>query len=832
MPTLRPFAALAVASLASISAGQAPTMSVRTVASGDGVVVTAASVSAPGPFFRSEAIEFETTGLLPFAPVTILLEICLAACPAVPPTPPGVSGTLGVAPAGAFFLDGLGVFGAPNPAIRGDASGALRFTAWIPPDFVQAFNPVTFRVQAVTPALPTPGAPSLAPFVLTPVVTFTVDQPPPLVPAAAVSPSFFVEGAPVEVTLTGAGAFLLRGTALPAVRFTATNGGATAAATNVRIVVEGGVPVLKATTPAFVGAPTSPPITSAGRLDVTVDYGATGLYPATPATGAATTAATSEADPAYFVMQAFTPQATLAAMVPQAGPVTGTLGATATGSLFLRGSTLTFDAGGAAPVDVVPACSPTAGAGCVAVSGSQLLVDVPPHGAGLVAVRVRGPDHLSISPRESFFTTPSGGFAYFDAGALNVLVTGTTPSAFDETAGGVQVQVFGTCAEQGGFAALHPNAGPTGLRLGYVVDGIEGSIVVPATSIATPDPATPGVPGSFRITTTVPGLPPGLNPFGFTGALGTGLTNAGVKHFQIVPPAQYGQGVHLPLAAIAAAEPANRVVYRGPAPTFLAVEPNNVGRVDGGQTITVKGSNFFTQRTSLAAATAGSTTQVVFGGLLGGLAGGFVQIVDEQTLVITTPDFSPAGAALPATADVVLVNVDGTASVPAPNFAALDADPDNDFHLVPSLALAGAPPAFGVGGASVTLDTTPGGLPQVFFFPRSLTLPAGFTLKAHGAAPLVVRVRGDLVVDGDVDLRGVAYAGVGSGAPAAAGAGGAAADLLQLGAEDPTKGRDGASPFLAPGAIPWGFGVGGLHDAVGGGGGGGAMAAAGGGGLG
>jgi hypothetical protein len=822
-------AATAFAVLGAVATAQTPNLAIHTIATFDPLGgPLAPQVDAPGPFFRSELLQIDVTGATPYAPLTLLLEFCGGSCGAPSPTPVlagctflGSPGVNFAALLPIFAWDGLGCFGTPVAGMRADAAGALTTFLLIPTPLPIGGN-ASLRAQVATAPPPQPGSTGLV-FVLGQTVAFSLSDPPPVVAPTSVSPSFYPEGTPTEITLGGSA--ILRSTVAPVVRFVARNGGAIEFATNVRVVFENGAVVVKATAPAFLGAPTAPPVTSAGVVDVVVDYAAVGLFDAAPSNGSATTAATSELDPTFFVFQALTPPATLSSVSPMAGPLGGLSNTTLSGGPFLRGSTVTFDPGGVGEVALTPACSTTPNPGCTIVTATTLLVDAPPHALGLVPVRVRGPDHLTASPRESA-PSPSAAFAYFDVGALAIAVDGTTPTSVDEGLGTVAAAVTGACAEVGGYALLDPRSGPLAVRLGYVVSGATGSIdVTPSiTAITTPNPATPGVPGSFRIDLDLPALPPGLNPPGLSGAIGPGLTNTGVKHFQIAPATQFGGVLHQPLATIAAAEPNNRLVYRGPTPSIASLAPNDVGRADGGQRVRVTGAGFFTQQTSLSLASAGDATRLLFGGFgPTPIEATFVALIDEQTIDVDTPDVSALVAAIPATLDVVAENVDGKTSVPTPDYTTPDGDPNNDFHVVATLGdpLAGTP--FVLPPGTTTLDTGTLAAPNVFFFGGSFVLPAGSTLKAEGEAPLVLRIRGDATLAGVIDLRGGSIVGGTYGRPAGAGLGGAAADPTSLSSELPLTGRPGQNPASSL-VLTQSFGGGGAHDVFGGGGGGGGAA--------
>ncbi len=822
--------------IAAVSAAQSPfipALSVQTVPTfAPGGAALAPAVPAPGPFFRSELLQFDVTGAAPFTPVSLFLDFCGASCGPPSPAPVLAGCTFTGLPAVNFNTvlpitawDGLGCFGSPALSMRADGSGNVSLLLLIPTMLPLGGLGASLRAQVAALIPPSPGATGVV-IALGGSASFSLSDPPPVIAPTAVTPSFFPEGVPTEITLFGSA--LLRATVPPVVRFTAANGGALGVASNVRVVLEAGVPVIKATTPAFLGAPTNPPATSAGRVDVTVDYAAPGLFDAAPPLGLATTTAAVEADPTYFVMQAFVPSPSLASVSPGAGPLTGLSGVLLDGTSFLRGSTVTFDAGNPGEIVLSPVCDSVPLQSCEILNGGRLRVDAPAHAGGRVAVRVRGPDHLTISPRETTASLAAT-FAYFDPAQLAIQVNGVTPSSVQESLGTVSVSVTGTCADAGGLAALDPGNGPIGVRLGYLVDGATGSIdVSPAVmALATPDPATPGVAGSFRIDLDLPGLPPGLNPVGLSGAAGPGLTNSGLKVFQIFPAAQFGSNPHQALAAIPGAESGNRLVYRAAAPIVTSIAPNNVGRADGGQRVRVTGDNFFTQQTAVALAQSASTTRILFGGFGPSPAvATFVALIDQQTIEIDTPDVLLLLGGLPATTDAVAENVEGSTSVTTPDYTQVDGDATNDFVFTSSLGDPLALTPFSTAGLSLTLDTGTLAAPNTFFFGGSLVVPAGFTLKAEGEAPLVIRCRGDFILDGDLDLRGAAIVTGVYGRPSGGSRGGAGADPFQFALENPTTGRAGSPPAstLPPALV---FGGGGFHAAFGGGGGGGGMSAAG-----
>ena len=735
------------------------------------------------------------------------------------PTPfavPGFAGTLGIdpftiAPFGPY--DGLGFFGGSFPFFL-DNTGAASFTIRVPVDLgAPGPLPVAFSLQAVVgqPANPTGEV-----MAFSNAVVLTVDEPSTSPSVSGIDVQVIQEGSSPTVLISGGG-FLERATlTVPRVSFLSTTmPGSESDALSVSVVDTdpgpGVTAALQVVAPPGLGSIPSPPMTSAGLALIRIDFSATGLYNAANPAATFTTNPTpgNYGDPTYLVYQTNS-NPSFTSMTPQAALTSGNCAVSVTGSGFLTGAEVRMDPGG-----MVTSLSPTA------VTQTQVDFTVPPGvlSSSLYGVTVRNVDHFPTSPKESTLSPPGTDFAVFRTGVTsNVTVTGISPVSIVEGTGGGTIFISGTCPSVGTFTALESRAGITSVNLGSNLDGTDASVSLPVVAIQTP------AAGQFVIEALVPDLPPGLNPAGVTAG---GLGNAGVKHLQLIPPPclEPGGNPHLTFGAIPGAEPGNELTYLAQAaPQVTGVTPNNAGRVDGGQSVTITGTGFFTNDTSLPSSNGALMGTAVLGGTIADTPFTNVTIIDDQTITATTPDLSLLGLALPFQTDITIRNPDGQ---PNPSGAG------DDFWIVDSLSDT-TPTGFPVVPGVNVLDT---GLAvasaNVYTFDTSLTVSVASIIQAHGESPVIIRCRGDVLIDGDIDLSGGVFATAPGpnpaplSPPAAGGSGAMGGDVTLV--QPPLSANLGASTFNALTLGPFSsFGNGGGHGPIqAGGGGGGGMAGAG-----
>lgn len=770
------------------------------------LAVVSAYTGNPGPFIRTEMVTITVSW--PGGggrPVTLFMGTALA----TPMTVPGFAGSLGIDPftIGPFGpYDGLGFFGGSFPLVL-DGSGTASFSIRVPPNFgAPALLPVGFALQAVVGQPPTAGQ-TMA---FSNTVDITVDEPPTSPVITALDVQVVQQGTTPTIIISGTGLLERATNTVPRVSFLSTSApGNESDALSVALIDNDPgpavLPALQVVAPPQLGTVPAPPMTTAGLALVRVDFSSTGLYnPGNPSATTTTSPTLGNfADPTYVVYQtAFSPAFT--SMTPQAGLTTGACPVTVTGSGFLLGAEVRLDQGGS-QTPVVP----------TGVTTTQVDFMTPALATGFFGVIVRNIDHHPTSPKESALSPPATDFAVFNPGVTaSITVTGINPTSIVEGTGGGTVFISGTCASVGSYTALDARSGLTTVNLGSNLAGTDASVSLPVVGVQTP------APGQFVIEALVPDVPPGLNPPGLTEA---GLGNAGVKYAQLVPPPclEPGGNPHLPFTAIPGAEPANGFVYFATfAPQIMSISPNNAGREDGGQSISIVGSGFFTNDMMLPSSNAALLGASVFGGTIMESPFTSITIVDDENLILTTPDLSALGLTLPMQVDTILRNPDGQQSMPG----VVD-----DFWIVSPLASTTAN-TFATGPGTTTLDTGSVGAPtNVYTFTSDVTLDAALLLEAFGTGPVIIRCRGNVVIDGAIDLSGDVFASApgptpAPGAPPSGGGGrgrGGDVDLLQ----NPTGGLPGLGPIDALTLLPFNsFGLGGFHSPVqAGGGGGGAM---------
>lgn len=793
--------AAAVILLTATAAAQAPTLSVVSAYDGNS-----------GPFIRTEVLTVTISEpALAGRPCTLFTGTPLGT-PLVNPGP--FQGSLAidpgtVTPFGPY--DGLNAFGmGPGGiALALDATGTATFNVLIPVDFgAPGPLPISLVIQGAV-GMPVNGSGQYA--VFTNPFTIAVDEPQTSPVVTGLSTPVIQEGTSPTLIISGTGLLERATGTLPEVTFLSTSmpGNESPALSVALIDSDPGpavVPALQVTAPPKVGSAPAPPMTAAGLTLIRIDFSNTGLYNAGSPAAMTTTNPTpgNFGDPTYLVYQTgFVPS--FAAMAPQAGLVGGGCNVTIDGGGFLIGSTIVIDPGGPSETLVTPSSFAT----------TQLGFTTPPLPSQLFGVVVRNPDHHPTSPRETSLGAPATDFAVFPSGtSANVAVTGINPPGIVEGSGGGTVFISGTCPTVGGYTALDVRSGATRVNLGSNLDGTDAAVPLNVISVQTP------APGQFVIEALVPDVPPGLNPPGLTEG---GLGNAGVKHAQIVPPfcLEPAATPHLAFSAIPGTEPGNAFAYfTQEAPQIVSIAPNNAGRVDGGQSFTISGSGFFTNDDVLPSSNLALMGASAFGGTITETAFASVTIIDDETLVLTTPDLTALGLTLPMQVDTIIRNPDAqqTSNLPV-----------DDFWIVPSLSGTTAA-GFATGPGTLVLDTGTVGAPtNVFTFTSDVTLDAALLLQAFGAGPLIIRCRGDVTIDGVLDLSGDVFQAApgpspATGAPPAGGGARGRGGDMDL-AQNPTGGLPGSGTIDALLLAPFNaFGFGGIHSPVqGGGGGGGGM---------
>lgn len=748
------------------------------------LTVTSTLDGSAAPFVRTEMVTLALTGAEPFRPVTIFMGDAMVGV-----ATPGITGALAVIPSsiqpfGPF--DGIGIFGGGFPLMT-NASGQVSITVLIPVGF-GASLPATLRIQALVLRNPflSPGGEA---FAFSTPADVLVDEPPTTPQLTQFSLHYWSEGSTAQILMEGTG-LLPEATVLPTVSFQSVASGASAPAVNVTMVdTDPGsamVPALLVTAPSFVGPATAPPTSSAGAVVVTVSYAASGLYPNNPLNAASTSPAQPFGQPLSLTLQSnILPQFGLAA--PRSAITGQPCTLTLSGANFLQNAEVLI---GGTPV-----------ASVVFTSG-LMLVFPPALPEGVHDIVVRNRDHVPPSPRQSIVAAPTTDYVVF-APILNAIqVTSVTPANVTEGTG-AGVTISGTCPVEGAHTALESGLGAIQVLVGSNILGTDATLPVVVNSVSIP------APGQFAINATLPAFPPGLNPIGPTNA---GLSNCGLKHFQIIPHMCLNPGLapHKSFAAITAGEPGNTFLYRaanGPAVTFIG--PNNCARFEGGQLITITGTNFFTIAAAFAPYQPGLMPSLALqsGANLLPLTNLFM-MSGGTAMAGTLPDASSLGGPWPMQVNLVVTNPDGQATLGS----------SDDFWLYPSLASTTANTFPIITG---TVNTGTLATPIVYTFTGDLDIPVGVTITATGAAPLLIRCRGNVTISGVINLDGDALAGQLS---AGAATGGDAASALTLSAQDPFQGVGGSSAFDPMTAFFYsGGGLGGWHatpDAGGGGGGG------------
>lgn len=746
--------------------------------------VTSAFDNSAAPFVRTEMVTLSLSGAEAFRPATLFLGVPMPGAAIN-----GITGQLAVlpssiAPFGPF--DGLGVFGGGFPLMT-DASGGFSLTLRIPANF-GATLPASLRLQALVLRNPF-AAPAGEAFAFSTPADVLVDEPSSSPQITALSAHLLAEGTASTLLLTGSG-FVPEATVLPTVSFFSINSGASADATSVVMVdTDPGpalVPALQVTTPAFIGAAAAPPLSSAGPVLVSISYASTTLYPMNPAAGSTITALVPFPQAVSLVWQT-TLQPQLATVFPKATLANTACSLTLYGNNFLNGAEVFF--GGVAGTTVT------------VLSGTQLSVTAPLLAQGVSDVRVRNPDHVAPSPRETVPAAPQSDWVVFADVVNSISVTSINPTSVQE-GGLILVIVTGSCAVQGTWSALDPVLGLTALSVGSNLNGSDTSAAALVNSISIV------APGTFMLNATLPALPPGLNPLGITGG---GLSNAGRKHVQVFAPTCLNplNVPHRAFSAIPTAEPGNAVTYRANNPPVVSfIAPNNCSRIAGGQLVTITGTDFFTNLTAFPASSAGLIPSLTLVGPTSSLPLTNVTMLDATTLSGTLPDASSFPGVLPLQVDLVVTNPDAQSS----------SGGGDDFWMYPSLA-GNAANTFAM--SSATLLTGSLVTPVVFTFTNDVVLPAAALMRATGTAPLLIRCKGNVSIDGTFNLDADAVAGQLSAAAAIAGV---AASAATLGTQDQFQGVFGMSPFDPLTSFFYsGGGLGGFHaspDAGGGGGGG------------
>lgn len=786
---------LGIAGVCIAIAGALPAQTLSAVSAIDGTTT--------GPFFRSEVVILSGSGFEPLRPVTIFSG------QAGPPLPvPGVTGFLGVTSSSIQLFgpyDGLGILGGSFP-LSTDAIGAFSFTIQIPTNFgAPGPLPSGFVLQAI--ALQNPFAfPATNPFVFSSALSIVVDEPTTGPSITGVSPQFVAEGSPTPITILGTG-FLTRVSVVPEVRFESVcNPGIFGIATSVQLIDNDPspalVPALLVTPPAFIGGQTVAPFTNVGLLRISVRYSSTPIYVNNPSLGDTTTNPVGFSDPTYFVMQSnVTPVVT--SITPAAGLTTPACPLTITGSGFLNCSQVLFDAGTPGEAQAT---------GVNVISDSLIVCQPPPNPQSSVEVAVRNPDHFPASPRQSGAVPNVTTFTYFNFLPTSLAVTQVQPPTIVEGSGPTIMTITVACPHIGNYTALDPRSGSTSITLGSNINGIDASVSLAVTGIVVT------APGVVEIQTIAPAFPPGLNPVGPTQG---GFSNTGVKHIQLIGPLclDPSQTPHAAFSAIPSQKPSNRVVYlAASAPTLTGVGPNNCGRVDGNQSISIFGTGFFTQSSTLPESNLPVVPIVEFVSATafpGPVPFPNVTILSDTQLVATTPDLSGLGLPLPVTIEVRVTNQDGQSTSTLTNI--------DDFSLYPSLA-SPLPNVFALAPGPIVLDTGSVASPQIFTFDATTTIPLGQLINAAGERPLVIRCRGDLIIDGTIDLSGSTITTGPYGRPAGAGTGGIGANALNLGLQGPFVSENGQSPIdssFDAGTLAFPVSFGGSHGSPNGAGGGG-----------
>ena len=404
---------------------------------------------------------------------------------------------------------------------------------------------------------------------------------------------------------------------------------------------------------------------------------------------------------------------TLTAVTPSAGPASGLVNVTLTGSGFIGETLVTF--GNKPSLDVV-----------ANLAGTQLTALLPPHAAGVVDVSVATMGGSA---------TLAGAFTYVDAPTLTSLTPTVGP-----VAGGTAVTLTGTKLQAG----MQVRFGGTLATLGSVnPEGNSATVTTPAhapgavdVSVATPG-GTAALPGAFTYvavpsvlavaphegpatggqtaTLTGTGFRAGMQ-VSFGGTAAAGLVVVSPTEATVVTPAHPAGPVNVVVTTPGGTGPLATGYTYVDLPALTSVAPDN-GPIGGGTTVTLTGSGF---RAGMP---------VRFGGALAALVS-----VDPGGTSATA--ITPAHAA--GTVDVTVTTPGGTGTA------------TNGFNYVGSPALASVSPGEGptTGGDTVTLtglgfragmQVKFGGVPATGLVVGSAT-EATVTTPAHAAGVVDVSV--------------------------------------------------------------------------------------------
>jgi hypothetical protein len=374
-------------------------------------------------------------------------------------------------------------------------------------------------------------------------------------PALMTLPSTVIEGTTPLAIISGTG-FLPEAGVLPSVTIESlTVPGLASSATVLSMIDENPSPTivqpaLLIRLPQSAGGVLTPPATNSGQARVRVTYG-NNLYPLNPSAGTASTSPPHLPADSRFLLYQSTLSPMMGAVSPRGIEVsapTVCLPLQITGSGFLLGAQITLG-GILLPESSYSVLSTTL------IQVNQIPPALPP---GLHQIRITNVDQ-QISPSV-------GGPALLAAFSLNLLsvqINATNTPTLSEGTTGITVILDGVCQQvttlvNGNLesvSSLDPALGQTLLQLGSVLGGNVVNLPVPILPTVTiPSP------GQFRIQAAIPPFPPGLANLP-TGTQ-AGLTNTGLKHWQIIPAfcLNPGQLTHRDPTP-ASTEPQNRINY-------------------------------------------------------------------------------------------------------------------------------------------------------------------------------------------------------------------------------------------------------------------------------
>ncbi len=371
------------------------------------------------------------------------------------------------------------------------------------------------------------------------------------------------------------------------------------------------------------------------------------------------------------------PAPTVTAVSPTAGPASGGLTVTLTGTNFAAGATVTF-AGIQAPGAVT------------VVSATQLTCTTPAAPVGPATVTVRNADGNAGSLASAYtFTGPAPSIAGLtpnagtSAGGSVVTVTGSGFSGGTTVAFGSGIATGVAVVSSTLLTATTPAGamGPATVTV-TTADGQSASLaggytyLGPSPVLSSVAPSSGPVAGGTAVTLTGTNFAAGATVT-FGGAIATSVTVASASSITCVAPA----GAMGPASVVVtnvdgqSSTLASGWTFLGPAPTATSVSPSN-GPAGGGTVLTVTGTNF----------AAGATVTV------GGAPGTLVTLLSATQVRCT----APAGPVGPAS--VTVTNVDGQAATVAAGFTYTGALPS-----VTSVSPASGP---STGGSLVTVTGT------------------------------------------------------------------------------------------------------------------------------